>query len=218
MRELNQLLLDFDIKRTFNEHDFYVSDSNYFAFNLVDKWPKWEKKILNISGEKFSGKTHLTNIFKSKSSALFLNESEINNDVFKKIKLHESIIVDGFSNRIDENLTYSIFNLVDQDSKYLLITSETPLGEINFKLPDLVSRSRNLLHAKIKPPNDELIFAIILKNFSDRQIKLEKKIIEFIIKRIDRSYSKISEFIYKIDELSLKKKKPINLKTIKEIL
>ena len=147
-----------------------------------------------------------------------MNENQINDDLFKKIKLHESIIVDGFSNSIDEKLTYAILNLVDQDSKYLLINSETPLGEINFNLPDLASRSKNLLHAKIDPPDDDLIFAIILKNFSDRQIKLEKKIIEFIINRIDRSYGKISEFIYKIDELSLKKKKPINLKTIKEIL
>ena len=63
-----------------------------------------------------------------------------------------------------------------------------------------------------------MIFAIILKNFSDRQIKIEKKIINFIINRIDRSYRKIDEFIYKIDEISLKKKKPINFKTIKEIL
>ena len=218
MKELNQLLLDFDIKTNFNDHDYYVSNSNFFAFNLIDKWPNWEKRILNISGEKYSGKTHLANIFKSKSSAFFLNESQINDDAFKKIKLYESIIVDGFSNTIDERLIYSVFNLVDQDSKYLLINSETPLGEINFELPDLASRSKNLLHAKIEPPDDDLIFAIILKNFSDRQIKLEKKIIEFIINRIDRSYSKISEFIYKIDELSLKKKKPINLKTIKEIL
>jgi len=218
MRELNQLLLDFNIKKNFNDHDYYVSDSNYFAYNLIEKWPKWEKRIINISGEKFSGKTHLANIFKSKSSALFLTENKINNDIFKKIKLYECIIIDGYSNKIDENLIYSIFNLVEQDSKYLLINSETPLGETNFKLPDLISRSRNMLHAKINPPDDELIYALILKNFSDRQIKLEKKIIEFIIKRIDRSYSKISEFIYKIDELSLKKKKPINLKTIKEIL
>ena len=218
MRELNQLLLDFDVKKNFNDHDYYVSDSNYFAFNLIDKWPKWEKRILNISGERFSGKTHLANIFKSKTSALFLNENQLNDEAFKKIKLHESIIVDGFSNTIDEKLTYSILNLVDQDSKYLLINSEIPISEINFELPDLSSRSKNLLHAKIEPPNDDLIFAIILKNFSDRQIKLEKKIIEFTINRIDRSYSKIAEFIYKIDELSLKKKKPINLKTIKEIL
>ena len=218
MRELNQLLLDFNFKKSFNDHDYYVSESNYFAFNLIDKWPKWEKKILNINGEKFSGKTHLANIFKLKSSALFLNEIEINNDIFKKIKLYENIIIDEFSNRIDENLIYSIFNLVDQDSKYLLINSENPLSQINFKLPDLVSRSKNSLEAKINPPDDELIFALILKNFSVRQIKLEKQIIDFIVNRIERSYSKISEFIYKVDELSLKKKKPINLKTIKEIL
>jgi len=218
MRELNQLLLDFDLKKNFNDHDYYVSNSNYFAFNLIDKWPKWEKKILNLYGEKFSGKTHLANIFKSKSKALFVNENELNDELFKKIKLYESVIIDDFSNNIDENLIYSIFNLIDQDSKYLLINSNLPLNEINFKLPDLTSRSKNLLVAKINPPDDDLIFAIILKNFSDRQIKLEKKIIEFIINRIDRSYSKISEFIYKIDELSLKKKKPINLKTIKEIL
>ena len=218
MKELNQLLLNFNFKKSFNDHDYYVSDSNYFAFNIVDKWPKWEKKILNISGEKFSGKTHLANIFKLKSSALFLNETEISNEIFKKIKLYESIIIDEFSNTVDENLIYSIFNLVDQDSKYLLINSETPLSKINFKLPDLVSRSKNSLQARINPPDDELIFAIILKNFSDRQIKLEKQIIEFIVNRVERSYSKISEFIYKVDELSLKKKKPINLKTIKEIL
>ena len=156
MKELNQLLLDFDIKSNFNNHDYYVSESNYFAFNLIDKWPKWEKRILNITGEKFSGKTHLANIFKSKSSALFLNENQINNEVFKKIKLYESIILDGFSNIIDEKLIYSILNLVDQDSKYLLINSETPLSEINFKLSDLASRSKNLLHAKIEPPDDDM--------------------------------------------------------------
>ena len=87
-----------------------------------------------------------------------------------------------------------------------------------FNLPDLASRSKNCLHAEIENPDDELLFAIILKNFSDRQIKIEKKIIDFIINRIDRSYSKISQFIYKIDELSLKKKKPIDFKIIKEIL
>ncbi len=218
MRELNQLLLNFNFKKSFNDHDYYVSGSNFFAFNLIDKWPKWEKRILNIYGENFSGKTHLANIFKLKTSALYLCENDLNNETFRKIKLYESIIIDEFSNKIDENLIYSIFNMVDQDSKYLLINTKVPLSEIKFKLPDLISRSKNSLQAKIEPPDDELIFAIILKNFSDRQIKLEKEIIEFIVNRIERSYSKISEFIYKVDELSLKKKKPINLKTIKEIL
>ena len=62
------------------------------------------------------------------------------------------------------------------------------------------------------------MFALILKNLSDRQISLDKKLIDFIIKRIERSYSKIFDFIYKIDELSLKKKKSIDFKIINEVL
>jgi chromosomal replication initiation ATPase DnaA len=85
-------------------------------------------------------------------------------------------------------------------------------------LDDLVSRSKNFILQNIEKPDDELIFAILLKNFSDRQISLDKKLIDYVIKRIDRSYSKIFEFIYKIDEISLKKKKSIDLKTIKEVL
>mgnify|MGYP001188091852 FL=1 len=218
MSELNQLLLALDHKKSFNEHDYYVSKSNFFAYSIIEKWPKWEKKIFNIYGEKFSGKTHLANIFKSKTNALFVKANEFNDDIFKKAKLFESIIIDNFDEKHDEKLIYSIFNLIDQDNKYMLINSIIPISKINFKLPDMISRSKNCLSAKIENPDDDLIFAIILKNFSDRQIKVEKRIIEFIINRIDRSYSKIYEFIYKIDELSLKKKKPINFKTIKEIL
>ena len=118
----------------------------------------------------------------------------------------------------DEKLLYSLFNLVEQDNKYLLISSKKPIDTMKFTLPDLLSRLKNCIIANIEPPDDELIYAIILKSFSDRQIKLDNKIIDYIVKRIARSYSKMHEFIYKIDELSLKKKKSINFKIIKEII
>jgi len=218
MSELNQLLLNFDHNITFDENDYFVSKSNFFAYNLINKWPIWEKKILNISGEKFSGKSHLANIYKNKSKAVFFKGNQIDNDTLKKIKILESVVIDDFEDCTNQSLLYSIFNLVEQDNKYLLITSKRPINEINFELIDLRSRTKNCLIANLEKPDDELIFAIILKNFSDRQIELEKKIVEFVIKRIDRSYSKIYDFIYKVDELSLKKKQPINFKTIKEIL
>ena len=218
MSELNQLLLDFDHNIEFNEHDYFVSRSNYLAFNLIQNWPKWERKILNISGDTFSGKTHLAKIFQYKSNALYFGHSDINEDVFKKIKLNESIIIDDFEKIKNENLLYSLFNLIYQDNKYLLILSNRTISKINYNLDDLNSRAKNCIFAQLENPDDNLIFAIIVKSFSDRQIKLEKKLLEFIIKRIERSYGKIYEFIYKVDELSLKKKKPINLKTIKEIL
>ncbi len=148
MSELNQLLLELDYKINFNEHDFYLSKSNSDAFNLMNNWPDWDKKILNISGEKFSGKSHLANIFKSKSRAFLINGKNIDNSIFMSIKLHESIIIDDFEDCEDEKILYSIFNLIDQDGKYLLINSLKPINQIKFNLPDLASRSKNCLYAE----------------------------------------------------------------------
>ncbi len=218
MTNLNQLLLNFEYKQNFKDEDFYVSKSNYFAFNLINTWPKWEKNFLNICGDNFSGKSHLANIFLKKFKGVKIDAQTFKDEHLNKIKVYENIILENFDYNINEVLIYSLFNTVDQDNKYLIINSTVPINEINFKLDDLKSRTKNCLYAKIEKPDDELMFALILKNFSDRQIVIDKKLIDFIIKRIDRSYDKIFEFIYKIDELSLKKKKPIDFKSIKEVL
>ena len=218
MKNINQLIFNFKHKKNFNFDDFYVSKSNYYAYKIIEKWPKWEKNILNIYGEKYSGKSHLVDIFIEKNKAIKVDKIINDENFFKKIKTYENIVIDNLNPDIKEEILFSLFNVVDQDNKYLIINSNKPINEINFKLNDLKSRSKNCLFAKIEKPDDELMFALILKSFSDKQISVDKKVIDFIIKRIDRSYSKIFEFIYKIDELSLKKKRPINLKTIKEIL
>ena len=218
MRDLNQLLLNFEYKQNFKDEDFYVSSSNYYAFKLINSWPKWEKNFLNIYGEKYSGKTHLSNIFLKKFKGIKIKAHSFENKNLNEIKIYENIILDDFDQNIDEYLIYSLFNIIDQDNKYLIINSLTPINEMSFKLDDLKSRTKNCLVAKIDKPDDELMFALILKNFSDRQIVIDKKLINFIIKRVDRSYDKIFEFIYKIDEISLKKKKSIDFKIIKEVL
>jgi len=218
MKDLNQLLLNFEYKQNFKDEDFYVSNSNYYAFKLINSWPKWEKNFLNICGERYSGKTHLTNIFLKKFKGTKIDANSFKNQNLKELKIYENIILDNLHQNVDESLIYSLFNIVDQDNKYLIINSLIPISEISFKLKDLKSRAKNCLIAKIDKPDDELMFAIILKNFSDRQITIDKKLIDFIIKRVDRSYDKIFEFIYKIDEISLKKKKSIDFKIIKEVL
>jgi chromosomal replication initiation ATPase DnaA len=80
MSDLNQLLLNFEYKQNFKDEDFYVSKSNYFAFNLINSWPKWEKNFLNISGDKFSGKSHLANIFLKKFKGIKIDAN------YKKLK------------------------------------------------------------------------------------------------------------------------------------
>jgi len=218
MKSLNQLLLDFDYDQNFKDDDFYVGKSNFYAFEVINKWPKWEKNFLNISGEKFSGKTHLANIFLKKFNGIKIDVNSLNDENLKFIKPYQNIVLEDLNLNINERLIYSLFNIIDQDNKFLLITSTKPIYEINFQLEDLRSRTKNCLFANIQNPDDELMFALILKNLSDRQITLDKKLIDFIIKRIERSYGKIFEFIYKIDKISLKKKKSIDFKIINEAL
>ena len=218
MKNLNQLIIKFDYEQNFKDQDFYVSKSNEYPFKLLNSWPKWEKNFLNLIGEKFSGKTHLVNIFLKKFKGIKINASEINNQVLKDIKIYENIIIENLDDNIDENLFFTLLNIIDQDNKFLIVTSLKSIVEISFKLNDLNSRSKNFLLSYIERPDDELMFALILKNLSDRQISIDKKLIDYIIKRIDRSYSKIFDFIYKIDEISLKRKKSIDFKIIKEAL
>ena len=218
MSNLNQLILNFDYDQNFKDQDFYVSKSNEFAFKLLNSWPKWEKNFVNLIGENFSGKTHLINIFLQKFKGIKIEASEINNEFLKKIKIFENIIIENFNDKIDENLLFTLINIVDQDNKYLILTSKTPIVHHSFNLRDLNSRSKNFLLCNSEKPGDDLMFALILKNLSDRQISIDKKLVDFIIKRIDRSYGKIFDFIYKIDKISLKRKKPIDFKIIKEAL
>ena len=218
MRDLNQEIIKFDYKKNFKDDDFYVSKSNKHIFELLNKWPKWEKNFLNINGEKFSGKTHLINIFLKKFNGIKLESNSLNNNDLKDIKIHQNIVLENLNKKIDENLFFTLCNIIEQDNKYLIVTSNQPIVDIDFDLIDLKSRSKNFLLQNIEKPDDELIFALILKNLSDRQISIDKKLINYIIKRIDRSYGKIIDFIYKIDEVSLKKKKSIDFKIIKEVL
>ena len=134
------------------------------------------------------------------------------------MKIYENIIIEDLTENVDENLLFTLLNIIDQDNKYLIITTKKPIVDFKFKLEDLNSRSKNFLLSSIEKPEDDLVYALILKNLSDRQISIEKRLVDFIVNRIDRSYGKISDFIYKIDEISLKRKKPIDFKIIKETL
>ena len=218
MKKVGQEILKFKFDKSLREDDYYISKSNSHVYDFIDKWPNWEKNFINISGESFSGKTHLVNIFLKKFKGIKLEAENLNNKTLKEIKVHQNVVLENFDTIIDEKLAYTLLNIIEQDNKYLIITSNRPIVNIKFGLDDLKSRCKNFLLLNIDKPDDELIFALIIKNLSDKQISLDKKLVDYIVKRIDRSYGKIFDFIYKIDEMSLKKKKSIDFKTIKDVL
>ena len=214
----DQLVLKFPTINAYLQQDYYVSSSNHQAYDFINSWPKWLKKIVNIFGPSGSGKTHLTSILKNKTSVLQIQSDQLNDKFFFKFKTKEVLIIENLNASVSENLLFSLWNVALQDNKYLLITSTKPISSFKFKLRDLISRVTSSLIIGINLPSDDLISVILAKNFSDKQIKVEKKHIDYIIKRIDRSYEKISQFILTLDKYSLKKGSPFGLKLIKEVL
>jgi len=214
----DQLIFKFPSYKAYKKEDFYVSPSNQEAFDFVNSWPKWLKRIVNIYGPRGSGKTHLASILKNRTSCIELDSKNLNEKAFLKFKTKEALIIDNFDDSISEKKLFSLWNMALQDNKYFLITSSKPINSYNWKLNDLKSRINSCLIIGINLPSDDLISVILAKNFSDKQIKVEKKHIDYIIKRIDRSYEKISQFILTLDKYSLKKGSPFGLKLIKEVL
>ena len=214
----NQLILKFPNQKAYKKEDFYVSPSNQEAYDFINSWPKWIKRIVNIYGPSGSGKSHLTSILKNKTSFLEIDSRNLNEEIYLKFKTKEALIIENRDEKISEKVLFSIWNIALQDNKYLIINSINPITSYKFKLNDLVSRVNSCLSIGITLPSDDLISVILAKNFSDNQIKVEKKHIDYIIKRIDRSYEKISQFISTLDKYSLEKGSPFSLKLIKEVI
>ena len=216
---MSQLVFKFPFKVKYNEHDFYVSDNNFPAYKLIEGWPNWPGKWLNIFGASGSGKTHLSKILEKKIDKIkIINEENIKEDFLGGLKNFDCLIIDNFKNNISEKLLYSILNQSKQLETYILINSIKPLKETKFSLKDLKSRIDSFLFIGIDLPTDELLKVIISKSFSDKQINLNPKIYEFIIKNVDRSYDKMFKFIKDVDDLSLSSGKSININLIKKVL
>ena len=215
---MDQKIIKFVHEKNLADSDFFVSKSNKHIYDFLVSWPHWEKNLVNICGENFSGKSHLINIFIKKFKGVVFNADTFDNNNLLSLDIHQNIVLENLNNKINEKLIYSLINTIEQNNKYLIITSYRPVSKFNFNLNDLKSRAKNFLIQNIQKPDDELIFALLIKNLSDRQITIEKKLVNYIVKRIHRSYSNIFDFIYKIDEMSLKKKKPINVNLVRQIL
>ena len=216
---MDQLVFKFPFKTKYFEHDFYVSSNNFSAYQLIESWPNWPGKWLNIFGPMGSGKTHLSKILEKKiKRVMIIDETKINNKVIQNLNSFDCLIIDAFSNKIEENLLYSILNQTKQLDSFLLINSKFPLKKFEFKLPDLRSRINSFNFIGIDLPTDDLLKVIISKSFSDKQINLNPKITEYIIKNVERSYEKMFKFLSDLDKMSLSSGKSININLIKKVL
>ena len=216
---MDQLIFKFPFAKKYFEQDFFVSSNNFSAFKLIESWPNWPGKWLNIFGITGSGKTHLAKILEKKIKKIKLVDAKnINDRTIEELNYLDCLIIDSFKNNVDEKLFYSILNQSRQLENYILINSHQSLNKMKFKLIDLNSRIRSFIFFGIELPTDDLLKVIISKTLSERQINVSPKISDYIINNVERSYEKMFKFLKDVDELSLSTGKSININLIKKIL
>jgi chromosomal replication initiation ATPase DnaA len=214
----DQIVFKFPDKSFYYEEDFCVGENNYEAYKLIKEWPNWSFKGINIYGPKKSGKSYLSKIFSDKTNSKIFEGKNINKDKLNLILNQKVLIIEDIELFNDEFFFQTILNDFISKNKFIYLTSNKLAGSLSFKLKDLISRLNSLVAVRINNPSDDLFHQILTKMLSDKQINITAKEVNFILKKIERSYDAASRFVKKLDELSLLYKKKINTKIIDQAL
>ena len=214
----DQIVFKFPDKSFYYEEDFCVGENNYEAYKLIKEWPNWSFKGINIYGPKKSGKSYLSKIFSDKTNSKIFEGKNINKDKLNLILKQKVLIIENIELFNDEFFFQTILNDFISKNKFIYLTSNKLAGSLSFKLKDLISRLNSLVAVRINNPSDDLFHQILTKMLSDKQINITAKEVNFILKKIERSYDAASRFVKKLDELSLLYKKKINTKIIDQAL
>lgn len=181
----------------YSQQNFIILDENRDIYHSVVDDLSW--KCMILFGPKSSGKTHLAHIWQSVNNAIFIN---VNNFV-SEIRYSDAFILEDIQNIKDETMLLHCYNYMKENNKRLLMTSSILPKKLNFKLRDLSSRILATITLKISPASEELLRIMLIKRFSDKQLKIDLKVINYILARIERSFYSVNKIIEKIDSESM---------------
>jgi chromosomal replication initiation ATPase DnaA len=213
-----QLPFNFDHRPSLSGDDFLVASSNKEAVAWLDKWPDWPAPFLVIYGPPGCGKTHLAHVFMAKSDALQLTPAMISDAQLPTLlSTSENFVMDG-KGAFDEEALFHIYNDLASRSGHMLITATAPPNDWSIKLADLASRLKAAPAVGIGMPEDDLIKAVLGKLFSDRQVRVESGVIDYVMKRMERSLDAARHFVELADKAALVEKKGITLPLARQVL
>lgn len=210
-----QLPLGFNSEVDFSHDNFFVSSSNAEAISWIEKWSDWSSHCTIIYGPEGCGKTHIASIWQKNSDAKFLDGANLG---IKSLGEGKNFVVEYEDHIEKEEDLFHLYNYVKEKGGYLLITSRVAPKNMGITLPDLESRMGASMQIKVDEPDDQLLQSLLLKQFSDRQIKINKDVLSFLVLRIERSFLAVKELVEKIDSLSLEQKRNITVPFVKEVL
>jgi chromosomal replication initiation ATPase DnaA len=199
--------------------DFLTGDANAAAIAFVDRWPDWPTRPVLLHGPAGSGKTHLAAIWSEASGAELIGASELTEEAIVAADGRRAFAVEDLQNgAIDEPALFHLLNLATERGMALLLTSRVPASALPIALPDLASRLRAALPLELAAPDDELLRQVLIKLFADRQLMLDKAVVDFIVARMERSLEAANLIVERLDREALAAGRPITVRFAAEAL
>ncbi|MEQ1614888.1 MAG: DnaA/Hda family protein [Hyphomicrobiaceae bacterium] len=199
-----QLVLDLPNRTALDAEDFLVSDANAAAIDVVDRWPNWQHWAVVVVGPEGSGKSHLANVWRSRSGAGRVEARDFCEPSLDQLRALRGLAIENLECGVsDEKALFHALNLAREHKYSILLTSRTAPGDLKITLPDLRSRLRALPMVSIEPPDQNLLQGLLVKLFADRQLAVEPQLIAHLVRHMERSASAAQKLVAEIDRRAL---------------
>ena len=220
---LEQIPFDLGHRTALARNDFLVAPNNHDAVAWIDLWPEWPAPCLVLYGPVASGKTHLGAVWAEQTAAICVKASDVNEDFIRDVAdvNHHIIIEDGddlIGNLTGEKGLFHLYNIFKEEQRSILLTLQEPPVRRSFALPDLASRLRAAPSVAIREPDEQLLAALIVKLFNDRQIRVSTEVLQYILPRIERSFEAVRDLVEQADQKALIEKRGITIPFIRDFL
>jgi chromosomal replication initiation ATPase DnaA len=210
-----QLRLSFQHQDATGAEDFMPAPCNREALAWIARWPDWPAPALLLHGPPGCGKSHLARIWASRTGGLWLDTAAA---ARAELGAERTCVLDDADPVADEKALLSIYNQLQERRGHLLMTARRPVGVWQLKLPDLGSRLRAAPAVAIGAPDDALLGAVLLKLFADRQLLVSEAVIEYLLRRMERSFEAARRVVAALDATSLREQRPITVALARTLL
>lgn len=188
----------------YDRDSFLPGPSNAAALHLIERWPDWPSPVVVLSGPPGSGKTHLAHVWASLSGAAILAASHLHTaDVLATYQAGGIAVEDVSMHDVPQHALFHLINSAKESGGSLLLTSRTSAADWRIDLPDLRSRLRMATPVALDPPDDELLRKVLVKLFADRQLTVDKPVIDYLLVRMERSLSAAVTLVEALDRQAL---------------
>lgn len=219
-----QMVFDLPARPALGRDDFFVSPANRLALAQVDAWPAWPDRRLAICGPGGSGKTHIVHVWAARAGARILPAAALRSLDLARLPAGVALAIEdvdrsGDARRAEaEEALFHLMNHLAASGGSLMLTGRTPPAQWDVALPDLASRLGGAQVARLDPPDDALLSAVLVKLFSDRQIDVGPDLIAYLLARMDRSFEAAEALVTRLDVAGLARQRPITPRLAGEVL